>query len=572
MNKWTSISLITLIIMLTIFISHISAETEETLIVKVVNPLGEGLSRVEVLLVKGAETRRFITNASGYAEFKHVAPGEYTVKVVLESIDLAEEKVTVPEQREITLTAKIAYLKFILTNLEGDPLSGLTVNLSSDNLTFTAGSDKSGAVSFNQIPYSELEGVGEYHLTVTMENLIIHREELRITAPEISKTLSLPLLNIKLTIKDLEGNPVPRVTLTMNSLGYSTQKSSANGTITIYNLPSSRIDGVGVYKLNVTMRTRSGDLLIHSEERAFTSSEFIDLVTDLAKLTVKIVDEAGKPLSSIKVVLSNDLAKEFASVQTSVNGMATFEYIPLSFGKIRAGRYLMKAFRGDDLIGEMEFEVSKPRDYVELIAERKNILIRLTDFNGEPLVSYGVKVIDESTGEEFESITDSTGKASFKLFFGPYDLRVTKDGREVYTELLSIREELVDLNLVRVNFPLKIIVKDALGNPLKSAIIRISTEIGILKEVEASGEPIEVTLPYPTPLRCDIYSLSGRLLQRSKLLADSPGVVKISLSNYIEFNGLLCFESIALVVLVVMATISMASFFLVIHKRRKTKG
>ena len=193
MNKRILIALMALTLASILILSQASAQAEQTLIVKVVNPLGEELKGMEVLLIKGAESRRFMTNASGYAEFKHIAPGKYTVKVVSKNITLAEEEVKVPEQLEITLTAKIASIKLKLTNLDGDPVSNLLVNLNSSSgaIVFTAKSNKEGIASFDQVPYSELEGVGEYHLSVNMGALLIHREDIRVDAPEISKNISL---------------------------------------------------------------------------------------------------------------------------------------------------------------------------------------------------------------------------------------------------------------------------------------------------------------------------------------------------------------------------------------------
>ncbi|MCD6536060.1 MAG: hypothetical protein J7K49_03400 [Thaumarchaeota archaeon] len=574
MNKRILIALMALTLASILILSQASAQAEQTLIVKVVNPLGEELKGMEVLLIKGAESRRFMTNASGYAEFKHIAPGEYTVKVVSKNITLAEEKVKVPEQLEITLTAKIASIKLKLTNLDGDPVSNLLVNLNSSSgaIVFTAKSNKEGIASFDQVPYSELQGVGEYNLSVNMEALSIYREDIRVDAPEISKNISLPLLNLRITVTDLEGDPVPKVSLTLKSAGYSTHQSSTNGTIIISNLPSSKIEGVGAYALNLTMRTKAGDVPIHVEERQFTSSESIDLVTDLAKLTVKVTDDAGNPLGSVKVVLSNSLAEDFADAETNEEGVAEFKYVPLSFGEIRAGKYLIKTVRGRVVIGEVEFEVSKPRDSVKLIAERKSVAIRLTDFNGKPLAGYTIKIIDELTGREFDSITDSTGKASFKLFFGPYDLRVLKDEKEIYAKSMNIQEELVDLNLKDVNFPLKIIVKDALGNPLRSALIKISTGNTVLKEDMVNSKPIEVMLPYPTYLRCDIYTPDGKLLQRNTFFANSPGIKEITLKDYIEFNGFLSLETIALIIVTAITAVSIAVFFATIYRRMRTKG
>lgn len=551
---------------------HISAQTEETVIVKVVNPLGQALKGVEVLLTGKNETRRFVTNASGYAEFKYVSSGEYVVKAVLNGVVLAEENIMVPQQREITLTAKIASVKFSLTNMDGEPLGGLSVILSGGNLFFKSESDKNGVAFFDQVPYSELRDVGTYSLSIYMGDLTIYRGDLRVATPNISKNISLPLLNIKIAIKDLEGDPVPKVSLTASSPKYSIRKYSDNGTILVTNLPSSVIEGIGAYRVNVTMRTEAGDILIHSENRMFVISESIDLVADLAKLRIKILDDEEKPLSSIKLILSNELAENFASAVTDKSGVAVFERIPLSFGEVRAGKYVIKAFRGEVLIKEMFFEVLKPRDDLILVMERKNLTIRLTDFNGEPLANYHIKLIDELVKEEIESMTDFTGSASFKLLPGPYEIHVLKDGKEIYSGSLDTRRELVDLNLAQINFPLKIIIRDIMGNPVKSAMVRISAEMTVLREVKMIDGPIEVILPYPTYLSCDIYSPDGRLLQRSRILADGPGVKEVILRNYVEFNGLWSLESIALVIASAIAVASILSIYAAIRVRRKTKG
>ncbi|MCD6312699.1 MAG: carboxypeptidase regulatory-like domain-containing protein, partial [Thaumarchaeota archaeon] len=83
-------------------------EAEASLTIRVLDPLGRPLEKIEVHLIKGSEVRRFLTNSTGYAEFRHLTAGEYLARVKLDDITLAERKVSVPEDKLVELTARVS--------------------------------------------------------------------------------------------------------------------------------------------------------------------------------------------------------------------------------------------------------------------------------------------------------------------------------------------------------------------------------------------------------------------------------------------------------------------------------
>ncbi|MCD6341697.1 MAG: carboxypeptidase regulatory-like domain-containing protein [Thaumarchaeota archaeon] len=575
MNKLASTAFIFILALSMIAVqSLVSAQAEATLVVKVVTPRGEPLKNFEVHLVKGAETRRFVTNSTGYADFKHLPPGEYRVEVKLGNITLAGETVKVPDQREITLTALIASVKLKLLNSDEKPVKGLVVSLRSETGSYnsTAESDEKGYASFSQVPYSELEQVGDYVLEVRKNSLTLYREDLKINDPEISKNIVLPLIDVNLTITNLEGEPVPKITVKLSSEAYTERKTSLNGTVSFESIPSSEVEGVGAYRINVTMRTAAGDLSIHSEKRAFKSSQSLSIVADLARLRVELIDDEGKPIKGAKIILSSDLSKNFTSAETNSKGVAEFRNIPLSFGEIKAGKYAVKAFRAGKLIGETECEVSDPVETVKLIAERKSVAIKITDFRGRPLANYAIKLIDEKSGEEFEAQTNDKGEAAFKLFYGAYDMQILKDEELVYSEPVQIKEETLDISLKSVNFPFTIIVLDAFENPVKSASVKILMENKTLLESKLNGEPLSIELPRPAHLYCDVYAPSGELIQRTSFYSSGPGVKEVKLGDFVDFNGLVPIENFAAIIAAGIAALSIIAFFAILYSRARAKG
>ena len=545
-------------------------QAEGSLTVFVQDALGSPIGGLEVHLIKGEEVRKFVTNSTGYAEFRHLSPGEYVLRAKLDNVTVAEKLVKVPEEREVSLTALLATVKLKLVNLDGEPVGGLELVMESASYKVSARSNERGAIWLERIPYSGLEGVGAYSMKVEMKGILVYERSLEVDEPMISENITLPLLSLRLTIVNLEGEPVPQLKVKLSSEGYSAESEAANGTTLFKNLPSSSLEGVGAYEINVSMRTAGGYMPIYSEKRALESSQSLSLIADLAKLSVKVIDREGGPVRGVRVLLSNELMENFTLGATDKNGVAIFENVPLSRGRVSVGAYSAMVFRAGKLIGEEKFEVTKVEETVKLVVERGEVKLKILDYSGNPLASYHIILVDQLSGEKYNATTDDGGEAVFKIFYGPYDLEVYKDGKLIHSSQVRLNERSVELRLKEVNFPITIQVIDSLGTPISSAHIKLYVGSELLLEKDLNGEPITLSLPQPAELRCDIYSDAGQLIHRESIYASEPSSHVIELKDYVYLNGLVRLEPIASgIVLTLFAASLLFSVILLRRVRRK---
>jgi hypothetical protein len=564
--------LATLMAVLMLFSSLMAAYCQEaSLTVHVHDPLGRSLDGVEVRLIRGVEVRRFVTNSTGYAEFKYLEPGEYGLEVVVESVTVAERAVKIPDDRFIDVEAKVAEVEFRLLNLDGEPVKALKIELRAEGYTCSAESDDKGMVRVARIPYSDLKGVGAYSLIVRMDKLVIYKGSLEVAEPRVYRNMTLPLASLRLTVVNLEGEPVPKISVKLSSEGYSTEGRSDSGTMAFKNLPLSEVGGVGAYRINTSMRVGGGDMPIYYEERSISGSANISLIADLARLRVRIVDEGGEPVKGVIVSLSNRLMANFTSGGTNENGEAVFENMPLSRGVVSAGTYIIQATRAGRVIGELRAEFERPGAILDVVVRRGEQRLRLLDYHGKPLAGYLVKLVDEVGGDSFNASTNALGEVDFKLFHGPYIVEVYRDERLIRSSSMQLAGGFLEVKLDEVNFPLSIRVVDAMGRPVGSGHIEVSAEGRTILREELSGKPVSLDIPYPLELRCDIYSNDGRLLQRELLHAYGPGELVVELRDYVFLGGLMKLEAVAAAMIFILVA-ACALFFAASIVRAKRKG
>ena len=547
---------------------------EASLIVRVLDPLGTPLDGIEVHLVKGAEVRKFVTNSTGYAEFRHLTAGEYLVQAKLDNITLAERRVRIPDVDRMDLTALISVIKLRILNLDGKPVAGVKLLLRSEGgYEKTAESNKHGLIRLERIPYSELKGVGSYSLELKLKETTIYKDRIRVAEPIISRNISVPLLSLKLTLVDLEGEPVPRITFKLSSKTYTTERKSENGTAFFENIPSSELEDVGYYTVNISMRTEAGDMLIYSEKRSFTESQSLSLIADLARIIVKVVDEEGTPIKNVKVSLSNSLLANFTSGETDKDGRIEFRRVPLSRDRVNAGTYIIQAFRAGRVIGEKEQEILEVGETILLKVKRGSVKLRFLDYHGKPLIGYRISLTDILTRETVNSTTNELGEASFKIFYGPYELRVYRaDGQLIYSRFIDLRQKSVELKLDEVNFPLRILVTDSFGNPITSGLIRVRLGEETLVEERLSGKELILEMPYPAELTLEVYSDSGDLIQRERIYVNGPGSKTIRLGDYLQFGGLLQLEVLGFGIASLLALLTIACSAVLLLRRVRRKG
>jgi len=542
---------------------------QEPAVIRVVDPFGEPMKGIEVLLTKDGESFRFLTNSTGHATFTKLTPGRYDVSIIFKDVKVYSGELDYPSQRMLEAVALLSRINLTLLNLDGKAVKGIVVTLTSSTKKFnmTTSSNADGVASFKYIPYSSLPDIGEYSLRVFKGSVTYFEERLNISEPSIQRNLTLPLITLKVTATNLEGEPVPKTTITLSARRFKESKRAVNGSAIFENIPSSRLEDVGKYRFNITLWTRAGEIPIHSEERELLSSKQLDIVMDLAKLYVKVLDEDGVPVKGLKVWLSNKLAENFTSAITDSRGVAEFNNVPLSGGKTKAGKYVVRVFKAGRVVGEGVVEVSKLRQELRIMVTRIMVKLGLTDYEDKPLSGYLISLIDRETGERFNATTGTDGSASIKLFFGDYRVEVSRDGYMVYSGLVKISNSSFKLRVESVNFPYLLIVKDCFGNLIGSGGIKVRAGDEVIHESALTGQPIKLRLPRPTTLYIDIYADGGKLVQRTRILAEKPGQAEIILHDYIYLNGFMPLETLGLTI----STIALAAFLgasgLIIYRR-----
>ena len=538
-------------------------------VIRVVDPFGEPMKGVEVLLTKDGEVFRFLTNSTGYAIFTKLTPGRYNVSVTFRNVKIFSGELDYPSQRELEAVALLSRMNLTLLNLDGKPVKGVVVMISSSSKKFnmTTSSNTDGIASFKYIPYSSLPDIGEYSLRIFKGSVTYLEERLNVSKPSIQMNLTLPLITLKVTTTNLEGEPVPKTTVTLSAKKFEESKRAVNGSVIFENIPSSKLEAVGKYRFNITLWTRAGEIPVHFEERELLSSGQLYIVMDLAKLYVKVLDEDNVPIKGITVWLSNELAENFTSAITDSKGVAEFDNVPLSGGKTKAGKYIVKVFKAGRIIGEETVEVLKPRQELKVTVTRMRVRLSLTDYEDKPLSGYLVSLTDRETGEKFNATTGADGSISLKLFFGNYRIDVSKDGYSIYNGLVKISNSSFKLKVESVNFPYTLMVKDEFGNPIKSGSIKVRAGDEVIHESALTGQPIKLKLPRPTFLYIDIYADDGKLIERTRILATKPGQTEITLPDYIYLNGLMPLEALGFTVSIISLIAFLGVSGFIIYRR-----
>ena len=567
--------LTTLIVILLILTSASLIEGQKQAIVKVVDPLGNPIDGVDVILEREGERFRFQTNSTGYAIFLNLPEGVYDVKVMIGDVAVAEGTLNYPSQDFLELTAQIATLNLTVLNMDNEPVQGVRVIVENRDgrVNSSVVTEKGGKAVLLRIPYSSIQEIGAYKIRFVRNDVELLAKEINISEPEIRLNVTLPLIRVNMTVTNLEGEPVKGVRITLKSGNLTFSEAAPDGVAEFVNIPSSNVPDVGEYLLNITMRTRAGDIPIHVEKRMLTESQHLDVLTELGRLQVRVVDEDGKPVIRVLIQLSNDLVSNFTLTTTDINGTAVFRNIPLSTGKASAGEYLIQAIRQGVLIGELRTFVDSPNVNVELRVKRAQTRIILRDFEGGVMDGYDVILRDEATGESFEATTGKDGSIRLRLFFGTYSIEVKKNDRTVFDGVLAVRSNEEELKVDSVNFPYRVELKDSFGASLRGIILRVNLDDILLHEAPYQ-EPVVMRVPYPGRLRVEVLR-DGDILHRETLLVDGPGGQAIRLQSYIVLgDSIIALEDLgfAIALAASLAIIGLSAFYLRRGLRRRRES
>ncbi|MEN2974674.1 MAG: carboxypeptidase-like regulatory domain-containing protein [Candidatus Caldarchaeales archaeon] len=543
------------------------------LIVRVLDPLGTPLEKIEVVLVKDSETYRFVTNTTGYAVFSGLDAGEYTVRAKLNQVIVAESRVNFPTTLNLVIVANISDLKISLKDMDKRPVPSAEVRLVSSTglVEYSGTTDSGGDITFSKIPYSSLNDIKGYNIKIVVEGYTIFTSsDLAVDKPKQTLEYILPLINLNITTLNMEGELVGKTTIRLKAGNFSRIVKAEKGTAVINQIPSSDIEWIREYTLNVTYTVGGVEYNVYYTKRSLSASQSLDLVLQLARLEVVVLDEEDRPVKDALVSLSNNRSKNFMRSNTDERGKAIFLNIPTSTGLSQAGEYIIQLYRLDKKMEEKTIEVSSAKTTVELKIARSIVEILLRDYTGEPVAGHTITLIDLDSGEKYSGVTDDNGKIDLKMFPGRYDVQVAKDGIVKYKDIINIQDKNLILDIKSMNFPLRLQVLDAIGNIVKNIEVKIS-----LGGEEIYDGPMKLlsnfTLPYAGYLTIDIKS-SGSLILRETILVNGPALKTVRLDSYIEFLGVLIpLEIIALAVSIVVSSIIIFIGIIIIYRESKKR-
>ncbi|MEM0451619.1 MAG: carboxypeptidase-like regulatory domain-containing protein [Nitrososphaerota archaeon] len=548
---------------------------EEPITIHVTDPLGKPLNNVEVVLSRLGETYRFITNSTGHAIFKDLPEGVYDVKVRLDQVTIAESQIEYPKQKYLEVAGNISEIEFRLFDLDGKGVEGLEIVLEafSKFKSYKDFTDENGVVKFSRIPYSTLKDISGYNLKINFNNYPLETvKDLEISSPKLKFNFTVQLLNLNITTVNLEGESVAKTVVKFQARNYTRSMKLDKGAGTVNLLPSSNLDWVGEYKINVTYTIAGVEYLVHSSRRILSSSQKLDLVLDLGKLEVRVLDEDGEPLSNLTVTISNMFSRNFMSSVSDEDGIASFINLPLSEGVSKVGEYTVEVMKKDKKLGEGKVSLNSAKTSITITLKKMTVDLYFTDYNNDPLKGYNVKLVDESTGESYTGVIDNEGKLSLKMFPGDYILYLMKEEETVYRGRIVIEQDKQYVKIESINFPFKLKVIDVFGRSLEKLGIVVKYDGKEIYSGSIADMPALI-LPYPTTIIVDIKD-NDKLIGREIMIIDKPGEYKIEIQNYIQFLGvIMSMESLATVIIALISILLMVCGCLLIYlsfsKKRK---
>lgn len=529
-------AIITITLLLTTVLTIAHAQPEGTLLIQVLTPDGKGKDGITVEISRGEFTQQFVSNATGWAIFKNIEPGNYLVRLVMGDIILNETSVSFPEQNEVKIVAPLANLLVKVIDLGGKEVPNLLVKITapSELLVKSRRTSPQGTAIFENIPFTVVPDIGgNYNVEVLLGNITVASENIKIDEPAENATLTAQILSLNLTITNLEGKrPVRDLEVVFSTEKYNKTFTAKNGFLKASEIISSEL--VGPYKIEIFMRFLDKRIAVYEDSRSLTQYEDFSIVADLGTLTVNVSDSDGNPLPDITLLMGNELVGNFTRIATGEDGSAVFRDLPLS--TTPAGTYRVTFFRGAVSLGSIDVELNRAETTVSFTIPLLSLTLKITDYQGKPVADAQVKIIDPFTERVSEALTDSSGESNHKIFPGPNDVVVEYDGKAVFSKRIDIRDNELELRVMTINFPITIRVVDALNNYVSGLTLLVKSGDKVVFEGTLAGSPITITQRTPDYITIDVLK-DGDLLVRERLFVAGASDVDVRLVPYLVAGG-----------------------------------
>ena len=412
--------------------------------IRTLNPDGEPVADLNVTVYdpQGEAISSEKTNETGWALFSLEA-GNYTFKALWHNVTVGSLSGDVSGNATFTLLCQLvkAYVKVV--NLNGEPLSGVRVEVYNwsepEVLLEVEETNRSGLTGGISLPN------GTRYLFITfMENFEVANLSLHLNSSG-TVLLEARVANLNVTVTDENGEPLPNIDLRLREryvdrygstiLKEDSFKTNGTGNAEFHNLP---VDAE--YELEALREDVSfAEVEIANLTELLTDGwVHVEVLCPHFTLQVQVLDSEGNTVSNVSVCLyeaRSGLLK--GSEVTNSSGWVSFHTLP--------GKYEVEAHSYSTVLRR---EIIISRSFVNLTGEFTSLVLRGRGFNitlsilvvdslGQPMPNIRIDV--RSDGLLVKSLTTNVdGTASIHgLVEGEYRISVYVSGR--LGEAVSVR-------------------------------------------------------------------------------------------------------------------------------------
>jgi 5-hydroxyisourate hydrolase-like protein (transthyretin family) len=334
-----------------------------------------------------------------------------TYRIVLTNTTAAGTVKTLADAQNFTIPGFMCFVQ--AKNLAGEAVEGASIkvyNASATTAILNEGlTNSSGWILFNR------DG-GNYTFKAFLRNVQVGLRANETITADTTIDMTLNLTNFLVNVRTVGGEGVPLIDVTLKENKTGTQsagQTNATGLVEIKNLFTNR-----TYRVEAT---RYGLLFSNMTVEVVPLPENGQVVHNLIlpnhQLNVHTVDAEDDDAVGVDI-----RAYEWASGTTTPVDSATTNFSGDVFFSLPFGRYILRAFKGDDFLNEVTVDLDKPTALTfGLTTLDVNVIVSVLDYFGLPLPNVEVK-IERKIGQDFvlisTKLTDASGTAQFDDIIG----------------------------------------------------------------------------------------------------------------------------------------------------------
>jgi len=348
-----------------------------------------------------------------------------------------------------------------------------------------------------------------------------------------------------LFVRDVEGKPVRRATLRLTYPNDKVKYVECGGQVTVnhglvpYVLIDVFMEGFKISSFNLT-----------------SFPDKVDLCSAVSPLIVYVVDDKGRPLPNASVQLFSYLSYDLLSTVTDEDGKAMFDDIPLHYN------YTLIVKFKDKEVSRLTFQL-ETREIKVIPCNIGRVTFVICNQRNQRVSNINLQIFYEESKVINLTINESGESREILLPFSKYRVKAFSHSLCVYEGELFVSRS-GKYVLVIESYKLVIKVKDALGTPLKGAVIalvlteREHEEIDI-KTTDHNGVVVFYNLPknsYVIEVKLGWVKKSTNVeLNGDTYLEFNLPVIRVTDTLYLPSDGVIITVSVVIISLVIIVVV-----------------